>query len=211
MKVLHTITATLLIVLFASTTFAQDNPKARKIVEDSKVKFEGLKNFTADFVYSLENPSNAATNVSKTGKIYYSKGKYAIIMEDQEIYCDLESMWIYLPEDYEVNILEYDPEEGFSLEEVFGLYGAKSTARYDGVEGQLHKIFMAVKDESLEFNQVRLWINAKTELLEKAVTTNRMQTRTTFEFKNIKTNEPMADTKFQFDTANFDGTVIDER
>ena len=202
-------------VMFSTPLQAQDDTKARKILENSKTTFDNLKDFSADFVYSLENPTQRGSSVSKEGKLYYSNGKYAIIMDEQEIYCNLETMWVHLPEDEEVSIMEYDPEEGFDIESIFNLYETNAKARYDGVEtvngSSAHKIYMAVTDKELEFNQVNLWVNQKTNLLEKAVTTNRLQTKTTYKFQGIKTNQNLPDSRFEFDTNNFGGDVYDER
>jgi outer membrane lipoprotein-sorting protein len=210
------ITLGLLLSLFAVclSGFAQD-ATATKILNESKAKFDKLQDFSADFVYSLENPSNSNTNVTEKGILHYSKGKYTVILEGQEIFCDGKTIWIHIPEDEEVTILDSDSEEGFSIEKIFSLYEEGSKARYDGaqtIEGRpMHKIYIAATDKNLEFNQARMWINRSTNLLEKAVITNRRQINTIFEFSNIKTNQGLPPSTFVFDTANFKGDVYDER
>ncbi len=211
----HTITL-VLITLFSVClgAFAQD-ATATKILNDSKAKFDKLKDFSADFVYSLENPSNPNTNVSKSGKLYYAKGKYTVILEDQEIYCDGKTIWIHIPGDEEVTILDNDSEEGFSIQSIFSLYEQGSKARYDGpqtIEGKpMHKIYIAATDKNLEFNQAKVWINRDTKLLEKAVVTNRRQINTIYQFNNIKMDQNLPATTFVFDTSKFAGDVYDER
>lgn len=212
----NTITLGLLLSFFAVclSGFAQDT-EATKILNESKAKFDKLEDFTADFVYSIENPSNSATNVSQKGTLYYSKGRYAVILDNQEIYCDGKSIWMVIPEDEEVTILDNDSDEGFSIEKIFSLYEEGAKARYDGtqtVEGRpMHKIYLAATDKNLEFNQARMWINRSTKLLEKAVVTNRRQMNTIFEFFDIKTDQDLPESTFVFDTEKFGGDVYDER
>jgi outer membrane lipoprotein-sorting protein len=214
-----TFTLLFLSLCFPLSGIAQDSEKASSILQASKAAFDQLEDFSADITYALANPSNPNSNISKEGKLHYSKGKYTVLMADQEIYCDGETMWIHLPAedpaDSEVNILEYDPEEGLDLESIFSLYQAGSKNRYDGdakVHGvSCHKIYMAITDQDLEFNQVELWINKRTELLEKAITTNRRQIKTIFEFENMKTNQNLPASTFSFNTQGFAGEVYDER
>ncbi|MEM6262996.1 MAG: outer membrane lipoprotein carrier protein LolA [Bacteroidota bacterium] len=204
--------------LFAVAFTTQDS-KADKILKESKSTFDKLSDFSADFTYGLgsQDPTNnSRISVQKTGGLKYSKGKYAIVMEDQEIYCDGTTMWIYLPEDEEVNVMECDPEEGIDIESIFKLYQGSSKSRYDGVEKlnghDCHRIFLSTLDKELEFNQVMVWINTKTSLLEKAVTINRRQTKTTYIFSNIETNQGLGQKAFSFDIASHpDVAVYDER
>ena len=218
MKQTLTIFSLLLTLLaFSASAVAQD-ATATKILNESKAAFDKLKDFSADFTYSLQNPSNTRTNVTKSGKIFYSQGKYTAIMDGQEIYCDGNYIWNHIPgedpEDAELTILDYDPEEGFNIESIFKLYENGSKARYDGpqtIEGKpMHKIYMAATDKELEFNQARLWINRNTKLLEKAVVTNRRQIDTIYQFKNMKTNQNLPPSTFSFDKSNFKGEIYDE-
>lgn len=212
----NTITSGLVLIflVLCLSGFAQD-ATATKILQESKEKFQKLDDFSADFVYSLENPANPNTNISKKGKLFYSGGKYTVLLEDQEIYCDGKSIWIHIPEDEEVTILDNDSEEGFNIESIFNLYEEGSKARYDGtqtVDGRpMHKIYLAATDKNLEFNQARMWVNRSTKLLEKAVVTNRRQISTIYEFSNIKTNQGLPASTFVFDTTKFGGDVYDER
>jgi len=67
-----------------------------------------VKDFTADFVYSIENPRKLLL-ISKKGKLQYAKGKYVVVMKDQEIYCDGKSIWIHIlgeGEDAELKIMD---------------------------------------------------------------------------------------------------------
>lgn len=193
-------------------SFAQD---ATAILKEYNERFDMLKDFTAAFVYSIENPSKPLI-ISKKGKLQYANGKYALIMDDQEIYCDGISMWVHLPGDAEVNIMDYDPEEGFGLEKVFSsYYGEGFKARYEDkrtVGGVSYdQIYIEITNPEQDFNQAMLWINETTKFLEKVVLTNRIQIITTYAFSNIKMDQGLPESTFVFDMVNFRGEVYDER
>lgn len=195
--------------------FVPFQSSADRILEESKLALRALDDFSADFVYELTNPGMRDA-VAKTGALKYKQGKYVIRMDDQEIFCDLSTLWIYLRSDNEVNIMDYDPEEGMDVESIFSLYETNAQARYQGeqtIEGaDCHHIFLAIKDPSLEYNQAYLWINKRTKLLQKISLVNRTQTTTSYVFKNMKTNTGLKDAEFRFDVAaHGDVEVYDER
>ena len=214
MKQQTIILSLLLVVFLVFTGFTGGDEKADKVLKGSKAKMETLKDFSAEILYEISSPRSRS--ISKTLKVKYKKeNKYVILMEDQEIYCDGTKLWLYIP-DEEVTILNYDPEdELMSLETILGVYEANSVSRYDGMEKvhgvNCHKIFLAVKDASLDYNQAMVWVNSSTQLLEKVSLIDRKQTQTTYELSNIKTNMGMPDSDFRFDHKKYpDIPVYDE-
>ena len=213
------ILTTLIISGFVQSGFSPAPPqddKAKQILDDSKAVFESLKDFSASFSYSLSNATMKSAEVKKVGKIKYKKGMYFIQFGDQEIYCDLQSQWIYLSDANEVNIIAYDPEESVSIESIFSVYSDGVQTRYDGTETlqghPCHKIFLASRDRNLDYNQAYLWINTRTKILEKASLIDRRQTRTTYEFSKIKTNTGLSQSAFVFNPSVHPGVdIYDER
>jgi outer membrane lipoprotein-sorting protein len=198
---------------YPETTFAQE---ANSILRESNETFSRVQDFSADFVYSIENPSNVNTIVSKKGILIFSKGKYIVKMPDQEIYSDGKTLWIHLPQDEELTILNYDPEEGLELEQIFTFSkGQEEKARYESqevVEGRpLDQIYLSINNPDLDFNLARIWINSDSKLMEKIIMINRMQTRTSYEFSNILINQGLTESTFVFDLNNFKGDIYDER
>lgn len=190
---------------------------ADQILQDSKAKLESLSDLAADFSYSIQNP-NMKSPVVKTGAFKYKKGMYVVDMADQAIYCDTETLWIHLKDEEapEVTVMDYDPTEGMNIESIFKVYEASAESRLDGEETihgtKCYKIFLAIKDQSLDYNRAHLWINKKNNLLEQVSLIDRRQTATTYEFSNIKTNSGFTETTFQLDVSKLSGVdVFDER
>ncbi|MEZ4685756.1 MAG: outer membrane lipoprotein carrier protein LolA [Bacteroidia bacterium] len=193
-------------------TLAED-PVA--ILKKAEENFEKLDDFSADFTFTLSNPSDANATITKKGKLGYSKGKYFVILSDQEFYCDGEKIWVYLPDDQEVSIFPNDPDEGFNIESLLQLYKANAKARHDGrttVNGQsCHNIYLANSDREMELNQARVWLDAKSYLPVKVETVTRTQTRTVYSFSNVKTNQGLGLSNFRFDVSKHpDVEVYDE-
>lgn len=205
----------LLIVLcffLTQITFGQTaSSQASEILETSQQKLESIQDFSANVSYFIANP-NMPKAIPKTGTVKYKDGKYALALTDQEIYCDLTSMWIYLKNDGEVEVLDYDAEEGQTVESIFSLYKANTQAKLVGTElvkgRKCHKIFLTNQDESLDYNEANVWIDTETMLLAKAELIDRKQTTTTFEFFNIKTDLGLSDADFQLTKSQVPNNVI---
>lgn len=208
--VLPIIIASFLIV----TGFTVQNDRSGTILSESRAKLESLDDFSANFKYAISNPNMKA--VAKSGTIKYKKGKYVITLDDQEIYCDGKTLWIYLPEVPEVSIMSYTEDESINVESIFKIYESSTRSRYEGeasVHGvACHKVFLAVQSDELDYNQAYVWINKKTKFMEKVVLIDRKQTQTTFEFSTINTNVGFEESDFQFNVKEHsDVPVYDER
>ena len=202
-------------ILTGATLWAQEDP-SEAILDESRKKFESLTDFSASYSYELKNEAMKANKVSKNGTFKYKEGMYFLDLGNQAIYCDLESQWIHLKEDEEVTIVEYDPEEAVNIESVYKVYESNAKSAYQGTEtlhgNKTHKILLTSLDKDLEYNQVTLWVNAKTKLLDKAILLDRNQTQEIITFQNMKTNLGFSATDFQFNSAMHPGVeVYDER
>ena len=117
-----------------------------------------------------------------------------------------------MKKDNEVNVSPYDKDSGIDIEQIFKTYQNSAKARYAGEENvgaiACHKIEIATTDKKLDYNQVKLWINTKTNFLEKATLVDRRQTSTTYEFSNVKTNNGFTDKEFEFNTAKYPGVKV---
>jgi outer membrane lipoprotein-sorting protein len=198
-------------LLFGNYASAQD-AKATEVLKASEAKFNGMADFAANFKYSLQNPAAKGSGASKQGKIKYKKGKFRVEMTDQDLYCDKHKLWVYIKADKEVNVTPYEGSDGLDIETIFKSYKQNAKARYEGekaVNGiACHQIYIASSDPKSDYNQVRLWINTKSNFLEKAELTDRRQVKTIYEFSNVKANNGFSDNEFRFDVAKNPGVKV---
>ncbi|MEM7655396.1 MAG: outer membrane lipoprotein carrier protein LolA [Bacteroidota bacterium] len=208
--------ACLLVGMLATAFTPPTGDLSSEILQKSKAELESLQDLTAQFTYQIESPQMKQA-IAKKGALKYKGGMYQIDLPGQKIYCDAQTMWIYLVDDLEVNILEYDPEDALSPESIFQIYETSAKSRYEGEETvhgvKSHKIFLAIQDERLDYNQAYVWINKRSNLLEKMSVINRNQTTTTYEFSQIKTNSGYDRNDFvlQVESLPADVEVYDER
>lgn len=209
-----------LLILALATAFTSPQPpdeKADKILRDSKAKFESLKDFSANFAYTIRNEaSQKGRSISQKGTFKIKGDKFVLDLGEQVIFCDGESQWIYNEEFNEVNIQPYDPEDGLNLESIFQVYEANGKSQYVGIESinksNHHKILLAIADKKLDYNQATLWIGQSSKLPSKALLKDRNQTSTEVLFSNIKINQNISDNDFVFDKSKYPGVeVYDER
>ena len=179
--------------LFSFTTISGPDDKAARILQSSQKKLENLNDFTAKFSLAISNPNTGdRAPLPRQGTLKYAKGKYIILLKNQEIYCNKAAVWLYMKDMSEVEIMCYDPDESFNVESIFKIYEQSAKAQYRGTEvvggKTCHKIYIAISDPNLDYNQATIWIDANSELPQKVNLKDRKQTTLSYKFANFKTN-----------------------
>jgi outer membrane lipoprotein-sorting protein len=112
--------------------YAQVDEKAKKILDKMSDKYQNLPAYKTNFVYRL---TNEVENVDEqfAGEIMVKGEKYVLLMSDQEIFNDGETIWTFLQEANEVNVDYYMPDEGdLSPNNIYAAY--KKGYRYRWLE-----------------------------------------------------------------------------
>jgi len=200
------------------SAFTVQDDRATQIMNESKSAFAKIQGFTAKFKYSIKPATKNAREMTKEGEIKFKKknsangrSKYVLKTTEQEMYCNGQKVWVYLRGDNEVSEMDYADAagEGMDVEAIFKLYESSSSARYEASEAvsgvACDKIFLAIKDAKLDYNQAYIWISTKDHLPRKAVLIDRQQTRTTLELLGLDTKAVPADGTFTFNKANYPG------
>ena len=181
------ITLSLLLLFIACFPGLPQEDTVTMILSEAKANLERMNDFSADFTYSIENKSKPVS-ISKKGKFQFAKGKYVLLMDDQEIFCDGKSMWIHIQGDEEVNILHYDPEDSTGFDLILSPF-------YEEATKSIYEDKKLV--DGITYDQIYL--------------VNRRQTISTYQFTNIKTDQGLPESTFVFDIENFNGEIYDER
>jgi outer membrane lipoprotein-sorting protein len=84
------------------------DPKAKAILDKIKKQFDGYKTMEARFEIELELP-NRPSEVQK-GNLVRDGKKYAVKLNDQEIYADGKTVWVYMKKNKEVQIMDMDDD-----------------------------------------------------------------------------------------------------
>jgi len=114
----------LIIIGFCIASFAtaQVDEKAKGILDKMSDKYQNIPVYKTNFVYRLTNKVEEI-NEEFSGEIMVKGEKYVLMMSDQEIYNDSETIWTFLKDANEVNIDYYMPDEGdLSPKNIYSAY-----------------------------------------------------------------------------------------
>ncbi len=207
-----------LALTIANLVQAQQDPKAREILDAMSNKYKSIPSFQADLAYTMTNKVEGI-NESFTGKISVKGDMYRLEMQDQQIYNDGTTVWTFLPnlDEPEVTIDNNDPDGGdITPSSIFNIYkegykylylntitaGGKS---YDVVD-------LVPNDKDAQYFKVRIEIGTKDRLLRKFTLFDREGSEYSYVISNFKSNVNLPDSYFKFDTSGLsEDQIIDIR
>lgn len=208
----------LLILFIAGTTsltaFAQEDTKAKGILDKLSAKTKAYKTIKADFQFTMSNKAEG-TNESQSGKIEIKGDKYVLSISGQDVISDGKSMWTILKESKEVQIneIDEDDEEAISPNKIFTLYEEGFKYKYVKEDKGMHIINLypkAAADKS--FHRIALYINKAKNEMSKVKVYGKDGTITTYFIKSFTSNTTIPETRFGFDKTKFPGyEIIDLR
>ena len=202
--------------LIAPYTFAQQDPKAREILDAMSSKYQKMGAFKSDFTYTMENPTEEI-NEDFNGEIFVKGEKFRLKMGGQEIINDGKTVWTYLEDVNEVNIDNYNPDEGdISPSEIFNTYKRGFKYKYIGEETisgrTYHVIDLAPENTDNQFHKIRLDIDKGDNMLKMWKIFSKDGTQYTYKISNFNSDSQIANSLFTFDTSKYKGVeVIDLR
>ena len=104
------------------TVSAQVDQKAKAILDKMSEKYQSIPSYKTNFVYRLTNKVEEIDE-EFSGEIMVKGEKYVLIMSDQEIFNDGETIWTFLKDANEVNVDYYMPDEGdLSPKNIYSAY-----------------------------------------------------------------------------------------
>ncbi|RLD25112.1 MAG: hypothetical protein DRI71_00475 [Bacteroidetes bacterium] len=115
-----------LILAMSNMVLAQQDPKAREILDAMSSKYKSISSFKADLSYTMTNLTEGIDEQYK-GTIAVKGDMYRLMMQDQEIYNDGSTVWTFLPnlDEPEVTIDNNNPEGGdITPSSIFNIYKA---------------------------------------------------------------------------------------
>jgi outer membrane lipoprotein-sorting protein len=205
------------LILIASGLEAQQDPKAKEVLDKLSMTTKSYKNIQIDFSFTLENKKN---NVNQTndGQVTLKGKSYRLHMPvfSIEVFCDGTTTWSYLTEAKECNIstVEEDKEGAFNPATIFTIYEKGFTFTYIGEENLAGKTVQVLDlfpvDKTKEFVKVRLYVDKVKSQIAKAQTFNKDGNTYTLVLKTMKTNIELKDDYFKFDKSKYPGVEMND-
>ena len=209
---------TALILAMSNLVLAQQDPKAKEILDAMSNKYKSISSFQADLAYSMTNKVEGI-NESYKGKISVKGDMYRLMMQDQEIYNDGNTVWTYLPnlDEPEVTIDNNNPDGGdITPTSIFNIYKEGYKYLYlnsTTIGGNSYDIVDLVPDDKdAQYFKVRVEIGTKDRLLRSFTLFDREGSEYSYLISNFKADVNLSDAYFKFDTSDLsEDQIIDIR
>jgi outer membrane lipoprotein carrier protein len=212
----------ILYILFCAlflNSAAQDDPKAKGILDDLSKTTKAYKTITADYAYTMFNKEKKQTD-KLTGKVQVKGSKFKLVIPGNIIVCDGKTIWSHNKDAAEVTIKNFDAtnEDQVNPSKIFTLYETGYKYKYDKEEKvgaiicHVIDLFPAIKPEKKKFHTIKLYVDkVKKQVVQLKMLMKDGGTQV-YEIKSFKPNTEIPDATFTFDTKPFKPEQItDER
>ena len=214
-KILSVAIAALL--LSAQPALAQNDAKAKTILESVSKKINSLKSLKANFALILAGPNGKARDTRK-GTFTMKGQKYRVTLDRQEIMSDGKTIWTYMKDANEVQVSSFNPDEQtLSPAKLFtNFYDKEYAYKYKGVRKVGSKncdiVEMVPNSKSKQFSKVELAIDQKTSTIVGGNVWEKNGNKYEYQISNFTANPAVQDTYFAFDKKKYPGVeVVDLR
>lgn len=204
----------LILSLFLSFNFfAQNDEKAEKLLAEVSAKVKAYDNMKINFSYVQESEKENLRQETK-GCVALAGEKYKLDLMGTTRIFDGKKLYDIIPEDEEVNIADYNPEDDSELSpsKMLNFYEEGYTYQWDipqNVEGRvIQYIKLKPKDEASEIKEVYLGIDAQTKHIYKLIQLFKDKTKLIIDVKSFKVNQPLPENMFKFNEDKYQGYYI---
>lgn len=204
----------MIMALCGSLALAQTDEKAKTILDKT---VEQIKSYPAvEIIFDL-SMINKEENIQEThhGKAYMKDKMYRIDVMDVINYFDGEVIYTYMPDQEEVNIKNPDENEEEMLNPsiLFDIHNQKFTQKLvEDKDGKAY-IELTPKKEHKQISKIGVWINTKTNMVDKVTSFGKDGNDVVITIKSLKKPDKELDvTFFRFDKeAHPEVDIIDLR
>lgn len=210
----------LMTVVFCwSVGLAQQDEKAKSILEKVTSTTRGYSTISASFNYVLENKAEGIHEENK-GKILMKGDQFYLDLSQlgMEIFNNGKTVWTYMKDASEVTVADVDDEmnEMMDPSKLFTIYEEGFDYQFieektvDGVP--VYIIDLIPDDEEIEYTKIRIQIDKNRMLIRQAEMIGREGNNYIVLVEDLKTNVPATAAAFEFDpTKHKNVEVIDLR
>ncbi len=210
---------TLMMVAFALlislSSLAQDDAKAKALLNEVSQKVKDYKNITIDFKYVLKN-SAENINQETRGDVVIEGNKYLLKILGVTRIFNGTTLYTISPEDEEVTISKDNSDDGNSItpNKMLTFYNNGYTAKMDIIQNvmgrKIQYIKLIPKDSNSDIKNILLGIDAQTKHIYNLIEVGKNGTQTTLTVNSFKTNEPISKSLFTFDKDKYKNYYINK-
>ena len=194
-------------------TSAQNDKRAKELLNEVSQKVEGYDNILIDFKYALENTTENVKQETR-GDVSLQDDKYVLnIMGTTQMF-DGEKIYTIIPEDEEINISTYREEDDQSItpSKMLTFYNDGYSYAWDisqDIQGRrIQYIKLTPKDSDADIKNILLGIDKQTKNIYNLIQTQENGTKITITVKSFKTNQPLPESLFEFKEERYEDYYI---
>jgi outer membrane lipoprotein-sorting protein len=195
----------------AQTPAIQDqDPKAKKVLEELSKKMKSYNSFVIEYTRSLKSKD---VNETQKGTAYVKGDKYKLDEGDKVIYSDTKNTWTILPKEKEVYVNpidEKDKEESVNPTQLFNMWEKDFKYRHVKEENGVHEIHLfPMNPKKSKFHTIIMKIDANKQELSSVIIKRKEADEFTFKLNKLTPNA-VSDADVKFEKAKYSGyTIID--
>ena len=188
---------------------AQNDPNAKKILDNVSAKLKTFKGITANFSYTTKDKKNVQRG-SVQGLISIKGQKYYIKQGNTEIFSDCAKSWNYNGETNEVTEADIDADNKTLTPQnlLSNFYDKDFTYKLVPATGKYDQIEMEPTDKRKNFKQVTVFVDKAKGLITMAKLIDKSDNTIEFSLTKINTSAALPDTKFTFDKTKHPGVDV---
>lgn len=202
-------------LLYTINTTAQNDAKAKTVLQDMTRKMSSLKSFKANFVLNI---TGTKVKDTKKGNISLKGEKYHVSLSGQEIICDSKTVWTYNVDAKEVQVNNYNPsEQSMSPAKLLtNSYEKEYKSTYKGEKKEKGKTYDVVElvpiDAGSKVNKIELLIDKSTSVVSSGNIWEKNGNRIQYTISNFTPNANVPEAFFTWNTKDHAGVeVVDLR
>jgi len=212
MKKIIFLTFTILLFLSAN---AQKDKKATEILDKVIETTESYKTFKVDFVYKMYN-EKSNIDESKEGILFVCKEKYRLLISNQMVISDGETIWTYLISDKEVMIGSAEEnEEAITPSNLLNSYQEDYKSKFvkeTTIRGKKVEIIELKPLKGKTYSLIKVTIDKMKKQLVDFTIYDKNGSEYSYQINKFITNISLSDTTFTFSEKDYpDVDFIDMR
>ncbi len=191
---------------------AQDqDPKAKKILDELSAKTKACTTIKAEFSWVIEKKDK--TKDTQVGKIQTKGAKYKLEIPGHEIYCDGKTVWDFIKDANEVQIkdMEVGGDDAINPSNIFTIYekGFKYKFESEDATTQVISLF-PINPDKKKFHTIKLYIDKTKKQITSVKMFMKEGTIQTYTIKTFLCSAVIPDTDFVFDSKLHKGISIED-
>lgn len=194
------------------TLNAQDqDPKAKKILDELSVKTKAYTTIKAEFSWVVEKKDKSKE--SQAGKIQTKGTKYKLEIPGHEIYCDGKTVWDYIKDANEVQIkdMEVGGDDAVTPSNIFTIYekGFKYKFESEDATTQVISLF-PINPDKKKFHTIKLYIDKNKKQITSVKMFMKDGSTQTYTIKSFVGSAVIPDSDFVFDPKAHKGVSVED-